>query len=130
MPAATLRPVPTFEQVVRLKDPVLFKPQRTIEVSRPDPNIFLEHEDRLGQNNMAIMQAAMAAMSMRQDASAQGIDMDLMRQLTHTQQEPNTSIRQGFANLPPQIAAAMEPEFAEIGQPIQNREQKSQAFTR
>ena len=69
---AVLRPVPTFEQVVRLKDPVLFKPQRTIEVSRPDPNIMMHHADRVGQNNMAIMQAAMAAMTMRQDASAQG----------------------------------------------------------
>ena len=47
---AVLRPVPTFEQVIRLKDPVLYKPERTIEVSRPDPNIFLEHEDRLLDN--------------------------------------------------------------------------------
>ena len=54
---AVLRPVPTFEQVIRQKDPVLFKPERTIEVSRPDPNIFLEHEDRLGKSNMAIIQA-------------------------------------------------------------------------
>ena len=92
MTAAVLRPVPTFEQVVRLKDPVLFKPERTIEVSRPDPNVFLEHEDRLGKNNQAIMQAAMQAMSMRQSASAQGIDMDLMRQMTAATQELTTSI--------------------------------------
>ena len=103
---AVLRPVPTFEQVVRLKDPVLFKPQRTIEVSRPDPNIFLEHEDRLGQNNMTIMQAAMYAMSMRQNASTQGIGMDLMRQMAQAQQELNTSSRQGFGALHKQIAGA------------------------
>ncbi len=83
MAVVALRPVPTFEQVIRLKDPVLIKPVRTIEVSRPDPNVFLHHEDRVGQNNTAVMQAVMAQMNMRQDASAQGIDMDTMRQITH-----------------------------------------------
>ncbi len=60
---AVLRPVPTFEQVIRLKAPVFFKPERTIEVSRPDPNVFLEHEDKLWKNSMAIKQAAMQAMN-------------------------------------------------------------------
>ncbi len=80
---AVLRPVPTFEQIIRLKDPYLVKPERTIEVSRPDPNVFLEHEDKLGKNNAAIMMAAMQAMTLRQSASAQGIDMDVMRQMTN-----------------------------------------------
>ena len=107
---AVLRPVPTFEQVIRLKDPVLYKPERTIEVSRPDPNIFLEHEDRLGQNNLATMQAAMQAMSMRQTASSQGIDMDVLQQITHATRELNTSIRQ----MPGQLAGAISQCFATI----------------
>ena len=45
---AVLRPVPTFEQVIRVKDPVLFKPERTIEVSRPDPNIFVDTRGSAG----------------------------------------------------------------------------------
>ena len=40
-----LRPVPTFEQVVRIADPVIDLPDRVIEVSRPDPNLWDEHED-------------------------------------------------------------------------------------
>ena len=60
------------------------------------------------------MQAAMAAMSLRQDASAQGIDMDLMRQMTSASQELNTSIRQGFSAMPQQIAGAMAPQIQQL----------------
>ena len=35
-----LRPVPTFDQLVNLPIPQLTPPERAIEVSRPDPNVF------------------------------------------------------------------------------------------
>ena len=48
MATKILRPVPTFEQVIRLPDPVVGRPLRIPEVSRPDPNVFMdEHITRL-----------------------------------------------------------------------------------
>ena len=48
MTATVLRPVPTFEQVIRMPDPIIEKPDRVIQVSRPDPDIFAEHAEALG----------------------------------------------------------------------------------
>ena len=53
MSTKILRPIPTFEQVIRLPDPVVNLPERLIEVSRPDPNTFDEHFDALLKHNAA-----------------------------------------------------------------------------
>ena len=47
-----LRPQLTLEQVMRLPEPVIPHPYREIEVSRPDPNLLLEHEAGVTQQNM------------------------------------------------------------------------------
>ena len=44
-----LRPIPTFDQLVNLPNPQLTPPERAIEVSRPDPNVFDFHEARMGE---------------------------------------------------------------------------------
>ena len=49
-----LRPVPTFEQVARIPDPVINLPDRVIEVSRPDPNLWDEHEDAVRARSVRI----------------------------------------------------------------------------
>ena len=49
-----LRPVPTYEQVMRLPDPIIPHPYREIEVSRPDPNLFLQHEANVQSHNTEV----------------------------------------------------------------------------
>ena len=49
-----LRPVPTFEQVARIPDPVINLPDRVIEVSRPDPNLWDEHEDAVRARSVMV----------------------------------------------------------------------------
>ena len=44
-----LRPIPTFDQLVNLPNPQLTPPEREIEVSRPDPNVFDFHEAQMGE---------------------------------------------------------------------------------
>ena len=39
---------------MRLPDPIIPHPYREIETSRPDPNLFLEHEDKVTQHNTEI----------------------------------------------------------------------------
>ena len=39
---------------MRLPDPVIPHPYREIEISRPDPNMFLEHEDGVTEHNTEI----------------------------------------------------------------------------
>ena len=63
-----LRPVPTFEQVVRMPDPVIFKPDRTLYVSPPDPNLFEHHEDKLGQQNTQNENALLHQLQIKQAA--------------------------------------------------------------
>ena len=63
-----LRPVPTFEQVARLPDPVINLPDRVIEVSRPDPNLWDEHEDAVRARAVRIA-----------DLRATGVPIDVLR---------------------------------------------------
>ena len=79
-----LRPVPTFDQLVNLSVPQLTPPERTIETSRPDPNVFDFHEGQMGQQQNLMHMHAMHQMMMRQEAQAQGADINVMRDLTHS----------------------------------------------
>ena len=93
MTATVLRPVPTFEQVIRMPDPIIEKPDRVIQVSRPDPNIFAEHAERLGNLNGGIHAMHMHEMMMRQEAGATGMDINDMRALQASIQELNCSVQ-------------------------------------
>ena len=88
-----LRPVPTFDQLVNLPVPQLTPPERTIETSRPDPNVFDFHEGQMGQQQNLMHMHAMHTMMMRQQAQAQGADINVMRDLTHTAQELNRTMQ-------------------------------------
>ena len=87
-----LRPVPTFDQLVNLPVQQLTPPERTIETSRPDPNVFDFHEGQMGQQQNLMHVHAMHQMMMRQEAQAQGAAIGVMRDLTHTAQELNLSL--------------------------------------
>ena len=82
-----LRPVPTFDQLVNLPIPQLTPPERATEVSRPDPNVFDFHEGQMGQQQHLMNMHAMHGMMMRQEAQAQGADINVMRDLTNTAQQ-------------------------------------------
>ena len=79
MATKILRPVPTFEQVIRLPDPVVNRPLRIPEVSRPVPNVFMdEHFARLLDLNATMHAHSLHEASTRM-ASAQYGAMDTMR---------------------------------------------------
>ena len=63
-----LRPVSTFDQLVNLPIPQLTPPERTIETSRPDPNVFDFHEGMMGQQQNLMHMHAMHEMMMQQQA--------------------------------------------------------------
>ena len=88
-----LRPVPTFDQLVNLPVPQLTPPERTIETSRPDPNVFDFHEGMMGQQQNLMHMHAMHQMMMRQEAQNQGADINVMRDLTHSAQELNRTMQ-------------------------------------
>ena len=73
-----LRAVPTFDQLVNLPVPQLTPPERAIEVSRPDPNVFDQHEGLMGQQQSLMHLHAMHEMMMRQQAQAHGADINVM----------------------------------------------------
>ena len=54
-----LRAVPTFDQLVNLPVPQLTPPERAIEVGRPDPNVFDQHEGLMGQQRNLMHMHAM-----------------------------------------------------------------------
>ena len=77
-----LRPVPTFEQVIRLPDPVIPHPYREIEVSRPDMNVFLQHEMALKNSQTAVHNHITYAQETRQAAAESGVPRHLIEALT------------------------------------------------
>ena len=80
MTTQVLRPVPTFEQVIRLPPPVVNRPERIPEVSRPDPNTFMnEHFDRLLNLNATMHAHAMHDATTRMASAQYGVPMDTMR---------------------------------------------------
>lgn len=75
----TLRPQLTLEQVMRLPDPVIPHPYREIETSRPDPNLFLEHEQAVTQQSMNMHDHVMHGMEQRSAAMEAGVAVDVLR---------------------------------------------------
>ena len=88
-----LRAVPTFDQLVTFPVPQLTPPERAIEVSRPDPKVFDFHEGQTGQQQNLMHAHAMHEMLMRQQAQAQGADIDVMRDLNSTAQQLNRTMQ-------------------------------------
>ena len=61
--------MPTFDQLVNLPIPQLTPPERAIEVSRPDPNVFDFHEGQMGQQQglvLSILNVMLVGMRMCQ----------------------------------------------------------------
>ena len=80
MATKILRPVPTFEQVIRLPDPVVNRPLRIPEVSRPDPNVFMdEHFSRLLDLNATMHAHSLHNASTRMASAQFGVPMDTTR---------------------------------------------------
>ena len=75
-----LRTITTFEQVIRLPPPVVNRPERIPEVSRPDPNTFMdEHFDRLLSLNATMHAHTMHDATTRMASAQYGVPMDTMR---------------------------------------------------
>ena len=81
-----LRPVPTFEQVVRIPDPVINLPDRVIEVSRPDPNLWDEHEDAVRARSVMVAQLRAHDHEARDAAHATGVPIDAIRSVMRSAQ--------------------------------------------
>ena len=79
--AKVLRPVATFEQVVKQPVQLLDKPERIIRVSKPDPNIFEVHAGQMQDQQHLMGMAAMHDVMMRQAAQQNGADIGVMRGL-------------------------------------------------
>ena len=88
-----LRPVSTFEQLVNLPSPQLTFPERNIEVSKPDPNVFAFHANAMGDQNNLMAMHAMHNMMMRQQGVAQGADLNVMRDLQNTAAQLNRTMQ-------------------------------------
>ena len=89
-------------QVASLPPPKIEKPDRVIEVSRPDPNIFAEHAEKLGQLQGTAGLATMHDLTMRQSAQLHGADIKVMRGRQHSAQE----LTRSMDNLNGQMGAA------------------------
>ena len=74
-----LRPQLTSQQVMLLPDPVIPHPYREIEVSRPDPNLFLEHEDAVTEHNTEIHNHVIHNYEQRSAAMEAGVPVDIPR---------------------------------------------------
>ena len=79
--AKVLRPVATFEQVVKQPVQLLDKPDRIISVSKPDPNIFDFHAGQMQDQQQLAGMAAIHDVMMRQAAQQNGADLGVMRGL-------------------------------------------------
>ena len=79
MATKILKPIPTFEQVIRLPDPVVNRPERIPEVSRPDPNVFMEVFARLLDLNATMHAHSLHNASTRMASAQYGVPMDTMR---------------------------------------------------
>ena len=88
-----LRPVPTFEQVIRQPAPQLQKPDRVIEVSKPDPNLFEYHMGVMGDQQQLMALHAIHDAMMRGAAQRHGADIGVMRDLQHTAMELNRTLQ-------------------------------------
>ena len=64
---------------MQLPDPVIPHPYREIEVSRPDPNLFLEHEDAVTEHNTEIHNHVIHNYEQRSAAMEAGVPVDILR---------------------------------------------------
>ena len=78
--------MPTFEQVVRIPDPVINLPDRVIEVSRPDPNLWDEHEDAVRARSVMVAQLRVHDHEARDAAHATGVPIDAIRSVMRSAQ--------------------------------------------
>ena len=79
-----LRPVPTFEDIIRLPDPVIKFPFRVPEVSRPDPNIWVEHSDAVRARSVKLLNHVVHDAETRAAAHDSGIPVDVLRSTMST----------------------------------------------
>ena len=91
-----LRPQLTFEQVIRLPKPVIPHPYREIEISRPDPNLFLEHENQVTQHNTEVHNHVIHNYEQRAAAMDSGVSVDILRGIQQAA-ESNSSIALGVS---------------------------------
>ena len=104
-----LRPQLTLEQVMRLPDPVIPHPYREIEVSRPDPNMFLEHEDGVTEHNTEIHNHVIHNYEQRQAAMESGVPLDILQGIQNAAQSMANSA---------ELFAAGSPEGIPSGVPV------------
>ena len=79
-----LRPVPTFEDIIRLPDPVIKFPFRVPEVSRPDPNIWDEHSDAIRARSVKLLNHVVHDAETKAAAHDSGIPIDVLRSTMST----------------------------------------------
>ena len=97
-----LRPQLTLEAVLRLPDPVIPHPYREIEVSRPDPNLFLEHENGVTQHNTEIHNHVIHNYEQRAAAMETGVPGDVLRGIQEAAASTANSA-EAFSGGPPDI---------------------------
>ena len=122
MATKILRPVLTFDQVLRLPDPYIELPDRIIEVSKPDPNVFMEeHFNGVLKMNAAVAGHAAHAMDTRMAAAEYGVPMDTMRGMQHAADSAANSAAMGATPMdtsgppPPAAPAASPAQFDYLG---------------
>ena len=86
MSTKVLRPVPTFEQVIRIPEPVINLPDRVPEVSRPDPNLWDEHDDAVRARSVMVTQLRVHDHESRDAAHATGVPIDAIRSVMRSAQ--------------------------------------------
>ena len=78
--------MPTFEDVIRIPDPVINLPERVPEVSRPDPNLWDEHEDAVRARSVMVTQLRVHDHEARDAAHNTGVPIDALRSVMRTAQ--------------------------------------------
>ena len=94
---------------MRLPDPVIPHPYREIEVSRPDPNMFLEHEDGVTEHNTEIHNHVIHNYEQRQAAMESGVPLDILQGIQNAAQSMANSA---------ELFAAGSPEGIPSGVPV------------
>ena len=102
-----LRPQLTLEQVMRLPDPIIPHPYREIEISRPDPNMFLEHEDGVTEHNTEIHNHVIHNYEQRQAAMESGVPLDILQGIQNAAQSMANSAELFAAGSPEGIPSGV-----------------------
>ena len=94
---------------MQLPDPVIPHPYREIEISRPDPNMFLEHEDGVTEHNTEIHNHVIHNYEQRQAAMESGVPLDILQGIQNAAQSMANSA---------ELFAAGSPEGIPSGVPV------------